>query len=68
MEQSTMRGPSVTLAPLTGSILNEMILDYMALGGERRRAEMAHFLESSRSVQSEIMATTLRGMILRASA
>lgn len=63
-----MRGPSVTLAPLSGSAINDMILDYMALSGENRRAELAHFLESSRSVQGEIMATTLRGMILRASA
>ena len=45
-----------------------MILDYMALSGDRRRAEMAHFLESGRSVQSDIMAVTLRGMILRTSA
>lgn len=63
-----MRAPTVTLTPLTGSVINDMILEYMSLSGERRRTELSQFLESSRSVQSEIMATTLRGMILRASA
>ncbi|MHC1791018.1 hypothetical protein [Solidesulfovibrio sp.] len=63
-----MRAPSITLAPLTGSAINDMILEYMALSGDRRRTELAHFLESGRSTQSDIMATTLRGMILRTSA
>ena len=63
-----MGAPTITLAPLTGSAINEMILDYMALSGDRRRAELAHFLESGRTTQSDIMAMTLRGMILRTSA
>lgn len=63
-----MGGPTITLTPLTGSAINDLILDYMALSGDRRRAEMAHFLESGRTVQGDIMAVTLRGMILRASA
>jgi hypothetical protein len=68
MERNTMGAPTITLAPLTGSAINEMILDYMALSGDRRRAELAHFLESGRTTQSDIMAMTLRGMILRTSA
>jgi len=63
-----MRPSLVTNPPLTGAVINDMILDYMALSGDRRRAELAHFVESSRSVQSEIMATTLRGLIMSASA
>ncbi|WP_300159034.1 hypothetical protein [Solidesulfovibrio sp.] len=56
------------ITPLTGSAINNMILEYMSLAGDRRRAELAHFLSSGRSVQSDIMAVTLRGMILSASA
>ena len=63
-----MSGPTITLTPLTGAAINEMLQDYMTLAGDRRRAELAHFLESGRTPQSDIMATTLRGMILRASA
>lgn len=63
-----MSGPTITLTPLTGAAINEMLQDYMTLAGDRRRAEMAHFLESGRTAQSDIMATTLRGMILRTSA
>ena len=63
-----MGGSTISLAPLTGSAINEMLLEYMSLSGDRRRAEMAHFLESGRSTQSDIMAVTLRGMILRTSA
>jgi hypothetical protein len=68
MERATMRPSTVTVTPLTGTLINNMILDYMAVAGDRRRAEMAHFLSSSRSAQSEIMAVTLRGMIMNASA
>ncbi len=63
-----MRAPTITLTPLTGTAINDMILEYMSVNGDRRRAEMAHFLESGRSTQSEIMAVTLRGMIMRATA
>ncbi len=58
----------LTITPLTGSAINSMILEYMSLAGDRRREELAHFLSSGRSVQSDIMAVTLRGMILSASA
>ena len=47
---------------------NNMILEYMSLSSERRREEMARFLSSGRSVQSDIMVASLRGMILSASA
>jgi len=63
-----MSAPTIALAPLTGTAINDMILEYMSLSGERRRAELAHFLESGRSPQSDIMIATLRGMILRTSA
>lgn len=59
---------TVTPTPLTGTRINDMILDYMSVKGDARRAEMAHFLSSSRNIQSEIMAVTLRGMIMNASA
>ncbi|KHK01946.1 hypothetical protein [Desulfovibrio sp. TomC] len=63
-----MSAPTIALAPLTGTAINDMIYEYMSLSGDRRRAELAGFLESGRSTQSDIMAVTLRGMILRASA
>jgi len=63
-----MSAPTISLAPLAGSAVNAMILELMALSGDRRRTEMAHFLESGRSPQSEIMVTALRGMLLRTSA
>lgn len=63
-----MSASTITLTPLTGSTINEMILDYMSLRGQERREEMAHFLSSGRTVQSDIMALSLRGMILSASA
>ena len=63
-----MSAPTIALAPLTGAAINDMIYEYMSLSGDRRRAELAGFLESGRSTQSDIMAVTLRGMILRASA
>jgi len=63
-----MSAATVTLTPLTGSNINNMILEYMSLRGDRRREEMAQFLSSGRTVQSDIMAVTLRGMILSASA
>ena len=63
-----MSAPTIALAPLTGSAINEMLYEYMALAGDRRRAELASFMESGRSTQSDIMAVTLRGMILRTSA
>ena len=68
MERNAMGAPSISLIPLTGTVINEMILEYMSLVGDRRREEMAHTLESGRSTQSDIMAVTLRGMILRTSA
>ena len=63
-----MSAPTIALAPLTGAAINDMIYEYMSLSGDRRRAELAGFLESGRSTQSDIMAATLRGMILRISA
>ncbi len=63
-----MSSSTVTLTPLTGSAVNNMILEYMALQGERRREELSRFLASGRTVPSDIMAMTLRGMILSASA
>lgn len=63
-----MSAPTIALAPLTGSAINEMIYEYMSLSGDRRRAELASFMESGRSTQGDIMAVTLRGMILRESA
>ncbi|WP_428563320.1 MAG: hypothetical protein ACP59X_23690 [Solidesulfovibrio sp. DCME] len=63
-----MAPSAVTLTPLTGSAINDMIQEYMALRADRRREEMAQFLSNSRTVQSDIMAMTLRGMILSASA
>ncbi|EFL49149.1 conserved hypothetical protein [Solidesulfovibrio fructosivorans JJ]] len=58
---------TVTLIPLNGTRINDMILDYMSVKGAARRAELAHFLSSSRNIQSEIMAVTLRGMMMNAS-
>ena len=63
-----MRVPTIPMTPLAGAAINDMILELMALSGERRRAEMAQFLENGRSTQSDIMTSALRGMILRASA
>ncbi len=63
-----MSSSTVTLTPLTGSAINDMILEYMSLAGDRRREEMAQYLSSGRSVQSDLMAVTLRGMILSVSA
>lgn len=63
-----MSASTVTLTPLTGSTINKMLLEYMSLRGEQRREEMSQFLASGRTVQSDIMAMTLRGMILSASA
>ena len=68
MERNAMSAPRITLTPLVGSAINEMILELMALSGDRRRAEMAHSLESGRSPQSEIMITALRGVIVRTTA
>ena len=68
MERNAMSAPTVTLAPLTGSAVNDMILELMALSGDRRRNELAHFLESGRSPQNEIMITALRGVIVRTTA
>lgn len=68
MERNAMSAPTIALAPLTGTAINDMIYEYMSLSGDRRRTELADFLESGRSPQSDIMAVTLRGMILRTSA
>ncbi len=68
MEHAAMSAPSVTLTPLTGRAINDMILDFMSASNNRRKADLARFLESGRTVQSELMAITLRGMILQTSA
>ena len=59
---------AMTITPLTGTAINNMILEYMSLSSDRRREEMARFLSSGHSVQSDIMVASLRGMILSASA
>ena len=63
-----MSAPQITLTPLAGSAINDMILELMALSGDRRRTEMAHYLESGRSPQNEIMIAALRGVIVRTTA
>lgn len=63
-----MTTPSSIIVPQRALAINEMIQEMMSLSNNERKEEMTHFLMSSRNIQNEIMATVLRGLIVKASA
>ena len=63
-----MSAPSIVIVPQNALATNKMIQDLMSLSNDKRKEEMAHFLTTENNVQDEIMATVLRGVIVKASA
>ena len=63
-----MSAPSIVIVPQNALATNKMIQDLMTVSGDKHKEEMEHFLTTENNVQNEIMATVLRGVIVKASA
>lgn len=55
----------MNLQPNQGTVINNMLSDYMTLASKRNAAAMDAFANSNRNVEGEIMATTLRGLLTK---